>query len=288
MRVANKTTYDLIKYQLANIAEGMYKANTTVASGKRILKLSDDPVGLNQSLTIKSNLASMDQLGRNINLGNSWLNASESALSNAQELLSDAKALAVQMANATVGSEQRISSAKIVQNLLEEITSLSNTQVTGRYIFAGSKTDTIPFSTDGSYAGDNSPFSVRIGKGETLAIGHDGEAVFGTVFTALSDFKAALESNDADSVRAIIDELDIHFNQMSNAISDVGAKRIRLDIRENIFEDLKITTTDRLSKIEDADIAKAVTDLAEKELAYKAALTSSAKVMELSLVDYIK
>jgi len=287
MRVASKTTYDLVKYTLANISEGMYKANKTVASGKSILDLSDDPVGLPQALNIKSNLSNIDQLGRNITLGKSWLNASESALSHVQELISDAKALSVQMASSNTGSAERISNAGTVQNMLEEIIGLANTQVSGRYIFSGSKTDETPFSQGGTYTGDNSAFSIRIGKGETLDVGHDGDVVFGGVYTAFTEFKTALEANDADGVRAVMDDLDSHFDRILNTISDVGARITRMEIRENIFQDLKITSTDRLSKIEDADIAEAVIDLAQKELAYKAALSSSAKVMELSLVDYL-
>ncbi|MCD6297532.1 MAG: flagellar biosynthesis protein FlgL, partial [Deltaproteobacteria bacterium] len=61
----------------------------------------------------------------------------------------------------------------------------------------------------------------------------------------------------------------------------------RMEIKENIFQDLKISNTERLSKIEDADIAEAIMDLKAKELAYQAALASSAKVMKMSLVDYM-
>jgi flagellar hook-associated protein 3 FlgL len=287
MRVASKTAYDAIKYNLSNITEGMFKANETVSSGKRIIHLSDDPVSLTQALNIKSTLSNIDQLGRNITLGNSWLNASESALSSVQGILSDARALSVQMATGTVGSAERASNASTVQNMLDEIIGLANTQVNGRYIFAGAKTDTAPFSEDGTYTGDASAFSIRIGKGETLAIGHDGEAVFGNVFATLAAFKTALEDNDIDGVRAVMDDLESHFDQISGAISDVGARSSRLEIRENIFQDMKITGTDRLSKVEDADITEAVTDLSEKELAYRAALASSSKIMELSLVDYL-
>ncbi|MEE9611426.1 MAG: hypothetical protein V3W19_09250, partial [Desulfatiglandales bacterium] len=93
MRVANKSIYEAIKFNLANITSQLNKANSMVATGKRITNLSDDPVGLTQALNIKSSLANMEQLGRNINLGKSWLATSESALSHVQNLISDTKAL---------------------------------------------------------------------------------------------------------------------------------------------------------------------------------------------------
>ena len=61
-----------------------------------------------------------------------------------------------------------------------------------------------------------------------------------------------------------------------------------METKEKIYQDLKITNTDRLSKIEDADITEAIMDLKSRELVYQAALASSAKVMQLSLVDYFR
>ena len=289
MRVANKTIYDVVKYNLSKASEEMNNANRIVSSGKRISDLSDDPVGLTQSLKIKSVLSGLDQMGRNISVGKSWLVSSESALSHVQELISEAKALSVQMASSTTGAAQRASASLTVQNILDEVVSLANTEVGGRYIFSGSKTDTTPFSSDGTtYYGNDEPFAVKIGRDTTIQVGRDGEEVFGTIFTILGDLRDDLSGNNVDGIRASLDNLTADFNEISSKISDIGSKTSRMEIKENIFQDLKIVNTDRLSAIEDADIAEAIIDLKEKELAYQAALASSSKVMQLSLVDYLK
>jgi len=183
MRVASKTIYDTVKFNLGTITENLYKANRVVATGKRITGLSDDPVGLTQVLNIKSTLSNIDQLGRNIDLGKSWLIASESALSHVQNLISEARVLCVQMTTGTMGAAQRASAAETVQNMLEEIVSLANTEVSGRYIFAGSKTSTAPFTlalanNDVTYNGDNNAFTVKIDRDATVQAGSDGEDVF--------------------------------------------------------------------------------------------------------------
>ena len=77
MRVASKTIYDTIKFNLANITEELNKANKVVGTGRRIIGLSDDPVGLTQVLNIKSTLSGIEQLERNISMGKSWLIAAE-------------------------------------------------------------------------------------------------------------------------------------------------------------------------------------------------------------------
>lgn len=298
MRVANKTIYDMIKFNLGNITEELSNANKVVATGKRITDLSDDPVGLTQVLNIKSSLSNIEQLEQNISMGKSWLTTSESTLSNVQNLISDTKALCIQMATATIGATERRSAAEVVQNTLEEMVSLANTDVNGRYVFAGSKTDAAPFILEDdnsvTYNGDNNAFTVKIGRDATIQVGSDGEAVFGTsgeaddIFKTLNDLKTALENDNVGGIQEAMGKLDDHFDHISTKISDVGSKMIRMEIKENILQDMNITNTERLSKIEDADITEAIMDLKAKELAYQAALAASAKMLRVSLVDYLR
>jgi flagellar hook-associated protein 3 FlgL len=287
MRVTNSSIYESIKYNLGNISEELNKANEIASSGKRINTLSDDPVGLTQSLSIQSNLANIEQMQRNIDYGQSWLNAGESALTNVDDILSNTKALCVQMASATTGASQRSSAAETVQNNLDEIVSLANTNVAGSYIFSGTKTDTQPFDQDGTYNGDSNAFVIKISKNASVEIGSDGQAVFGAVFNTLADLKTALANNDVDGIQGAISKLDTHLNDISGKISDIGSKTDRMDIKKNLFQDLNLSNTERLSNIEDADMAEAVMNVSAAQLTYQAALASSSKVMSLSLVDYL-
>ncbi|MFH1671937.1 MAG: flagellar hook-associated protein FlgL [Pseudomonadota bacterium] len=299
MRVATKTLYDNMIANLDIITEEMNSANETVATGKRINKLSDDPVGLTSVLNLHSARSNIEQLHRNINTGRSWLNTVESALISVDDLITDAKTLCVQMTNATVGSDERQTAATNVQNYLDELKSLANTDVNGRYIFAGSKTDTAPFdfnATNGIYNGDDDPFSVKIGKNMNTAVGRDGETVFGAngtaddIFKTLIDLKTALQNNDVSGVNGIqaqMDRLENHFNKINTTVSDTGQKVIRLDVREGIIGDLAFVYTERLSKLEDADMVEAIMELKKKETTYQAALSAASKVMQVSLVDYL-
>ena len=287
MRVASKTVYDAARFNLASIQEQLYKANQVVATGKRITALSDDPVGLTQSLHVKSALSNLEQLGHNISMGKSWLTASESALSQAQDIISDARALCVQMVSGTIDLSQQAPAATIVQNHIDGIVSLGNTEINGQYVFAGWKTDTVPFGQDGTYYGDNNAFTIKIGNDTTIEIGADGEAIFQDLFTTLSDLKDALEGNDVEGIRAAMTNLDIDLDRITTKISDIGSKVLRMETNEQIFQEVTISNTQRLSEIEEADMAAAIIDLESREVVYKAALASSARIMQLSLVDFL-
>ncbi len=287
MRVTNKNVYDAVKYNLAAIQQELQKANQVVSTGKRISALSDDPVRLTESLHIRSAVSNIEQLGRNISMGRSWLAASESSLSQVQDIISDTRALCIQMANATMPAADRAAAAGIVQNSIDEIVSLANTEVNSQYIFAGWKTDTVPFGQDGTYFGDNHAFAIKIGNDTTIEIGSDGEALFQALFTTLSDLKDALQGNDVGGIMAATTNLDIDFDRITTKISDIGSKMLRMEAKEKIYQDATIINAERLSEIEDADMAAAIIDLESREFIYQAALSSSARVMQLSLVDFL-
>jgi flagellar hook-associated protein 3 FlgL len=292
MRVATSMVYSFIRSSLADITRDLNDASETVITGKRINTLSDDPMGMVNATGIKSNLKGLDQLERGLSLGKTWLTASESALTQAQNLVSEAKTLAIQMANSPISSSNRENAAIMVQHQLEQLVSLANTQVGDRYIFSGNHTDTPPFALepDGSirYQGDNHPFAIKTEGGSTLTIGGDGDAVFSKIFDTLAGFEQALRDNDLGEITHAMDALDSDFEDLNSRITAVGSKMTRLDMKFTIYQELKINGTERLSEIEDADIIAAITHLEQMQLSYQAALSSSSKLMSISLLDYLK
>jgi flagellar hook-associated protein 3 FlgL len=299
MRVSNITVFENVTSNLGRVTDALFKANEVVSTTKRINRLSDDPVGLVSVLDLRSSLAGVDQMGRNIEMGKTWLTAGESALTQVESLLSDAKGLCVQMVSATTGSTERSNAAESADGYLKQLLSLSNTEVGGRYIFSGTATDTVPFSFDNeatptsvAYAGNDAPFGIKIGKSLNVEVGRDGEATFGSsgssIFDTLIALRDALQGNDVDGIQQSMDKLDDSMDSIRSLISDTGAKTLRLETKQTILGDLKLSYAERKSSIEDADLAEAITQMQGKELAYQAALASSSKLMSMSLVDYLK
>jgi flagellar hook-associated protein 3 FlgL len=93
-------------------------------------------------------LSQINQYGTNINHSQSWLQATESALQSAQDLITRAKTLANQMSSETYNATDRANAAQEVQNITEQLVQIGNTQVNGRYIFSGDKDRTAAFGLD--------------------------------------------------------------------------------------------------------------------------------------------
>ncbi|MDB9823453.1 flagellar hook-associated protein FlgL [Deltaproteobacteria bacterium] len=298
MRISNNAIYGAIIRNLERASTDMYRAQEIVSTGKRINRPSDDPAGVVSLLDLRASLANIEQMGKNISRARSYLDASESALSQVDKILSNANTLAIQMATATTGASERANSVSLVDGYLREILSLANSATGGRYIFGGTNTDTPPFSLSPDesrvdFLGNETAFSIKIDARSNITAGKNGQDVFGEtgtaedIFKTIIDLKTSLMDNDINGIQESIDKLDSHMSHVNAGISDIAGKTIRLDIRENVIAGLELNYTERKSRIEEIDIAEAIIDLSSRELVYNAALSSASKVMGMSLVNFL-
>jgi len=221
------------------------------------------------------------------------------SVSVASSIISRAREIAVQMANATESEATRASAAIEVGHLIEQTVALGNSQVAGEYIFSGQKTNIVPFTYDSvagtvTYNGDENDIDIRVGRNNSATINKNGKDAFmdddetSNLFTYLIDLKEALEGNDVSGIQDSLGSLSDAADYINEKIADFGAKRNKLDMKKNIYAELELSNTERLSDIEDTDLAGAILNLKTKEVAYQAALTAASKVMQLSLVDFIQ
>ncbi len=140
MRVNQEMFYRQTIYSLLRVREGQYTLNSQASSGKRINQPSDDPVG---SITTQGSnrlLEELDQYNTNLGLTKDWLMQSESAMGSMNELVTQAKGIAEQLATSTITEDQRGTLAASVQNIIDQLITLGNTELNGRYIFGGTRT----------------------------------------------------------------------------------------------------------------------------------------------------
>ena len=302
MRVTNKLMADTVTGNLFKNIERLLKAQTVLSSGKKINKPSDDPIGMGKVLDYRKSISSIDQYNRNIAHGESWLDVTESTLDAVGDSLMRAKELALSQANATANADSMNAVAEEVKAIYDHILQLANTKLGNSYIFAGHKTDTIPFSRDENYnatyhgnvaGGDE--IKIIVGENVNITINTNGDEVFAdpdvagvNIFEVLRDLKDGLEGNNTDEISGQIGLLDDAFDQVLEARSDVGATLNRLEATENHWADFKLNIQQLLSDTEDADIIKATTDLASQETAYQASLAASARIIQSSLMDFLR
>ena len=104
----------------------------------------------------------------------------------------------------------------------------------------------------------------------------------------LDSLTTALQTGDMTAISASLGQLDAHQDNISALRGEGAAKINRLELTASRFDAQKIATGDQLSKIEDADMAQAITDLSMRETVYNAALATGARVIQKSLVDFLQ
>lgn len=143
MRVTNMM---MTTNMLNNITRNKSDMNTKFnqyATGQKIQKPSEDPVVAIRSLKYRSNLSELKQyLDKNIQDAYSWMNITESALTNMDELLTNMYQYCTQGSQDTYENINRDTIQQTMQQYKEQIYKCINTDYAGRYVFSGYRTDT--------------------------------------------------------------------------------------------------------------------------------------------------
>lgn len=102
------------------------------------------------------------------------------------------------------------------------------------------------------------------------------------------DLVAGLEADDTDVISKALARIDIHSNNVNALRAEVGVKTNRIELTNNRILDDTLNLRDLLSKNEDADIAEVVMNLQMQEYVYKASLAGGARIIQPTLVDFIR
>jgi flagellar hook-associated protein 3 FlgL len=282
---------------LSNITNQLARTQSKLSSGKEITKPSDDPFGTSRALQFRADLASNQQYQTNVNEASSWQNATDISLGQVTDLVQRARDLTVQGANDSLGATGRASIAAEIDQIIESVKSVGNTQYAGRYIFAGSKTTTIPYTPGGAdtYLGDTATISREIGPGVQVPLNIDGASVIGdgatpgSLLSTLRTLSTDLKTNNSAALQTTdLGALDTSLDTVTAARATVGARTNRLDTALSRLQQLAETTTSLLSNTEDADMAQTLVDFSQQQAVYQAALKSGAQIIQPSLMDFLR
>lgn len=198
MRISTNQGQDVAINSMLEQQEKLAKVQKQVATGKRIFKPSEDPIGAARVVELKDILMTNGQYEKNIDAARARLVVEESILGNGTDILQRVRELAVAANNASQTNETRNFISEEIEQLLEEILDMANsTDGAGDYLFAGSKTNFRPFvmneNGEFEYQGDNTQRKLQIGPKRTIATSDSGDFVFRAIKDGNQEF-TALES----------------------------------------------------------------------------------------------
>jgi len=190
MRVTNSMVANQVTFNMQRSLARYLDLQSSVSSGRRINKPSDDPLGTLRDLDYRTELSKIEQYRKNISQGSNWMSTYDSVLADVKDLLSDAKEIAVAMANETYDEAAREAAADEVQSIFDQIMQLANTQLDGRQMFSGFKTKIKPleFSSQGVvYKGDSGTIEFEVESSMRQRVNINGADAFLKSFSVLGE-----------------------------------------------------------------------------------------------------
>ncbi len=264
-----------------------------LSSGKQISKPSDSPTGTVAAMQYRADLATANQYSRNAQDGLGWLGTADSAMSSVMGQVQRTRELVLQgMSNGSGGSpEAREAIATEVDQIHQATIGLANTRYGNRPIFGGTTASGQAYDATGTYQGDNTVIQRTVGDNVKVQVGTPGPAAFGTgsnqLFTVMSDIANDLRTNPS-ALSGDLDRLDTATATLQAVQSSVGARYNQVTQMQQFADERVDNLTSQLSDVEDIDLPKTITDMQLQQVAYQAALGAAAKVVQPSLVDFLR
>ncbi len=293
MRANESIWYRDMIYYVNLVKMRFDKAIKETTSGKRINDLSDDPSGAAFALGLKSRAKQLEQFERNINTADAYLSATESVLNQVSNVLFAAVTKAEQGASETQSPEDRRLIANEFEKMKEQLLALANARVMGRYLFSGTAIDTQPFTESGgvvNYNGDSGTIDAQIAFSVKITTNLPGDEVFVNtvdIFQLFQDIIDHLNADDTASLENDVIRLGDAINHIEHEKGIVGNRRRQMKIITQNIHDFTNALKEKISSIEDANMAEAISNLSKEEVALRVILQSGARIQRVNLFDYL-
>jgi flagellar hook-associated protein 3 FlgL len=309
MRIATSTISESVLAQLQKLSTQQAKMQTQVSTGQKLTLPEDDPSAFGRVVALDTESRQLTQYQSNATRA---LEVSQATYSGLQSIktISDRATEIATLGAGTSSSDSNTAYAEEVNQLIEQAVQQGNSKLGNDYIFAGTAVDSPPYAatrdaTTGNitsvvYNGNTSQSTVQLSALSGVAPGSSSETNIGLAnrpspatddpgfINNLIALRDALTSGSSTAVTAAQKGLEGSENLLVNSLSEQGAVQLRIQVNQS-QQTARATDLQKLVSDEtDADMATSVTQLSQTSTAYQAALSSASKILQTSLLDYLK
>jgi flagellar hook-associated protein 3 FlgL len=309
MRITNTMLVNNMINAMGSNLTRMEKYQRQLATGKKIEFPSDDPIVATRALKLRTDVAEIDQFKRNVKDAQSWMDITENTVGNIGDILQRARELTVHASNGTLTGDDTRKIKEEIDQLQKQVIQLANTTYSGRYIFTGYKTDKALMDSTGDFITDVTMaenIKYQVGVGDDINVNVTGAALFnnsvdiaagpapaGTIIDNLKKLSAALNvvpptNPDTSLIGSLIGKFDVNMETVLSVRADIGARQNRMELTENRLASDNINFTKLMSENEDVDEAETIMNLKNEENVYRASLAGGARIIQPTLVDFLR
>ena len=278
--------------------ENFNEKSIQLATNKRILKPSDDPLGTVMIMNLGSEIKSLEQYKTNMDAVNFSLGQQEVQLSAIVNQIYSLQSLITTAADGSMGESEIKALGQEMSVAFPAIVDLLNaTDSDGKYYFSGSKTDEKPFQIDATgnyvYAGDDIVREVAVSDDSSVKnniVGNNLDPGAGFL-NAMQDYLGEVKNPPAGGVgnqaRVMIDKLADFLGTISSQVTTIGSTMASLDSITTSNQDITTFTVNLQDDLSAVDYPEAFISMNESMAAYESSMQVYSTVSKLSLFSYI-
>lgn len=297
MRISNSSISDAMVRQLQQLTADQSKLQMQVSTGRRITQPEDDPAAVGRVLTLQTEQRQLEQYSDNAGRALSLAQESFSGLQGLKKVSDRAGEIAT-LGSGAMSADALSSYAIEADELLEHALQLGNSRSGTDYIYGGTKVDAPPFVairdlsgkiTSVTYNGNATQAAIPLSETTTVAPSTSGttNSGIGDFITNLIALRDALSSGNTANVRTTQQGVLDGEDTIVAAMATNGGMQTRIEAAQAQHEDRAASLESLISDESSVDLPTTIVKLNQTQTAYQAALASAAKIMNLSLLDYI-
>lgn len=303
MKVTLSSQMDSTTRYLGEAAERLMNAQKLVTSGKKISLPSDDPTLAGRAMSIRSGIRGLEQYQENNNLAKSVLDSTDAAIGSITDEIQLLRQAASQAGNSSLSEEAKQGLLTQIRDIRDRLLTVADQKFLDRYLFSGCRTTTPPLAPSGGsppyvYQGDADAIQIQIQPGSKISTNVTAQQLFnlngsagaGTkdIFSVIRDLETAVQAGDVASTSNSLGDIDDNLTNVLGLRAQIGARAARLEGNASALTDSKNRMAELLSNLEDTDMTQAIIGLQTQQNVYQAALAVASKIMQTSLVDYMR
>lgn len=324
MRITNSSMIRSHMYDTQNNLTNMSKINQQISTGKVINTVSDDPHKAIRIMNINNEIKYTEKYNSNIDETVGWMNTTDGALESTGNLLNEIKETILKVGNGTYSQNEMKSLNEDMNEKIKQLADTLNSTHGGKYLFGGSSVDDAPITVienpDGTVklefskdkngqtipntddlkadisSGINIDYNISVGEILNIKDGN-GNTVnlldeINNLSTLMNDIANGDEQTAAKAKETLLNDtkgkIDTLFDHVVNERTSLGVRVSTAEkIKELNDEDI-LNIQDVLSKTQDTDVVEKFIELKSAEMIYQASIQVGAKLIQPTILDYIR
>jgi flagellar hook-associated protein 3 FlgL len=240
-------------------------------------------------MKLRSQRRADEQYLRNIDDARGRLSLADDSLTSLSAQIRRARELMVSARDAAISADSRAAIGAELTEIRKGVIDTYNARWIDRPVFGGTAQGSVAVDAGtGAYVGNDAEVIARVSRDVTMRIDVKGTDAAADVLPDLLARAASDVLNDVASVPGDQAELDAVLSKVLKTLGDIGARASQLETSEQSVDGERLDFTGRISENEDVDLPLTIMNLQSAQIAYQASLGAAAKVMQTSLMDFLR